>query len=351
MKSEDVVIGMKVFITGVDKYICKAGNMDGFIDDGKAYIVERMTAHGTFQLSNTWYYLPESFTPVGDVVIGKKAVKIKKKKAPKQPKIFKSLRHKLHNNILKGSKSGICSFLMASKDKVMEYKNMPCHAALGYVDLLGEEVTSLIYGLSFDVKKVSAENITAYQMYVEYILNESPWKDCFITKKYSTGIKMEILMNVNHSENKIAAACMALRSGHEHQQNLLQMFKELCDKGYSKHTAMLFGFGFRRNTVDRIVECGFGGGHMPLNRNMSIEDLVKFFTTGYHLDDQKKLFKDFRGEYRVHSKIAKEGKGSFNAFTSEVLNKKAAFGAVEHVGDEVFYNIVSKFDNLLKEAK
>jgi hypothetical protein len=348
MADNQIKVGDFVHVIGKDDHHY-AVYMDKYINDGNTYEVKHISINGSITLSNTYYYRPSSLS----LVKGKGEVK----KAPKPPriKVYKTLRSELHARS-KGKTGGCCSYAFTFNDGTRKLDlGAACHASLGYKK--ESPVKELVYGLSFDERKVIPEHKAAFKLYVDYILNKSPWRGCFITKKYDVGVKREVLMNVTRSKHRIAAACIALRMGREWQSALLDMFKEMLDKGYSGHTAIMFGMMCIRRDKDKIIFNAFGGGHQALHRGMCVANLALFFKKGYVLDKKNKPFTQDSHYYSVFNYIESPTAKTTISFYEFVkgfsgMREKLRFGdSAPFLTNEQLYAAADKFESMIKEAK
>jgi hypothetical protein len=346
MADNQIKVGDFVYVVGMDSHHYSAG-MDKYINDGKMYQVIHITERARYTLSNGYYYLSSSLS----------LVKGKAKKAPKPPriKVYKTLRAELHAKS-KGKTGGCCSYAFTFEDGKRKLDlGAACHASLGYKK--ESQVKELVYGLSFDERKVIPEYKEAFKLYVDYILNKSPWRGCFITKKYDVGVKREVLMNVTRSKHRIAAACIALRMGSEWQSSLLDMFKEMLDKGYSGHTAIMFGLMCFRNDEDKIGFNPFSGGHQVFHKNMCTANLANFFKKGYVLDKKCKPFTQDSLYYEVFNYIQLRDTMDIipfydfvKRFGTPVVGLRFGREAVT-LTNEQLYAAADKFELMIKEAK
>lgn len=295
--------------------------MNKMLKDGVEYQVSRIGADGSILLSNGWWYTADC---LAFVVAPKKQRKPKKVAPP-------SLRVALRNKIAKElHHNGICSFAMQTANGDQHFQiNGPCHAALGYLVGSKSEVTELAYGLDYEVQYILHNNkelLKQHKPYVKYILNESPWAKCFLTKNVATAYRYDILMDVSQSRHHVAAACIALREGSEFSEKL-KLFNLLLKKGFSGNTAYLLSWAFIKRADGGLYTFGaVGGGHTTLYRDLSAEGLLKFFREGYYIKTDGEPFSKNHGNYRITKFIA-DDKGE--AIIYWLINE----GGMQQVGD------------------
>lgn len=117
----------------------------------------------------------------------------------------------------------------------------------------------------------------AYKRYVNYILQESPWAHCFVTKKYSVGVVHNIEMNTNVGPSQFMGAITALRMGSEFPEHL-SVWNTLVKKhSCSNNEAMLIASLFKGGT--NMIE--YHGGHWIVGQYANISKVIDFFKNGY----------------------------------------------------------------------
>jgi len=127
----------------------------------------------------------------------------------------------------------------------------PCHGGITSVD--APEVIGLLYYVEGDLRRIRkwAENsvkkpdITEedYNRYKDYIINRSPWADCFLKTEENTD--KYIWMNIDKEPVHLRAACIALRSGRESFN--ATRFVEALNKGLSEDIAYLLSIAYKKD--------------------------------------------------------------------------------------------------------
>lgn len=348
LKAEDFKAGDKAIIV---RKVERDGlrwnpEMDKMLNDGKKYVVKSITATGKIRLDTGWLYLPDSL-----------AIAEKKKPAPKKPKKpkLKSLRMELRNKITAKNPGGICSFAMQTKDGKQKFQmSGPCHAALSYLVDKEDEVTHLVYGLSHETKYLyPKDHKKAYDTFLKYMLNESPWAKCFLTKRVDTAHRYEVEMDVSQSRHHIAGACIALRQGSEYGSSMLPIFNLIKKKGYSGHTAFIMGAMFMPSGAEYSRK-GMGGGHSALYGYMNADDLFKFFREGYHINTDGEPFSKHHGEYQVFRHIAREGVEMISTWLDKNVKMEKigeGFQARTAITKESLFAVADKIEKLVTKGK
>lgn len=320
--------------------------MDKMLNDGKKYVVKSITATGKIRLDNGWLYLPDSL-----------AIAEKKKPAPKKPKKpkLKSLRAVLREKIAAKNPGGICSFAMQTKDGQQKFQmGGPCHAALCYMVDSEYEVTHLVYGLSHETKYLYPKNHKkAYDTFLKYMLNESPWAKCFLTKRVDTAHRYEVEMDVSQSRHHIAGACIALRQGSEYGTSMLPIFNLMKKKGYSGHTAFIMGAMFMPSGSEYSRK-GMGGGHSALYGYMNAEGMFKFFREGYFIKTDGKPFSTHHVGYTVFAHIASEGGVMISSWLDKNVKMEKigeGFHARTAITKESLFAVADKIEKLVTKGK
>lgn len=348
LKADDFKVGDKaIIIRKVERDGVRWNpEMNKMLNDGKKYVVKSITNTGKIRLDNGWLYLPDSL-----------AIDEKKKPKPKKPKKpkMRSLRSLLREKVSKGAPGGICSFAMQTKEGQQEFQlGGPCHAALSYLVYTGAgEVSHLAYSVAHEMKYTRAKEFPKeYKMFMKYILNESPWAKCFLTKDTGTASRYEIEMDVSQSRHHLAGACVALRQGSEFAGMVLPMFKLIMSKGFSAHTAFIMSCAFYKRGKDDFVRRGMNGGHDILSHYMNVTQLMKFFREGYHIPTDGQPFSTNRGSYRIFNHIAKDDGASIGAWLNKNTEAKTigeGFHAKKLITEQSVLEVATKIEQMIGE--
>lgn len=347
LKAEDFKVGDKAIIV---RKVERDGlrwnpEMDKMLNDGKKYVVKSITATGKLRLDNGWLYLPDSLA-----IAEKKKPKPKK---PKKPKL-RSLRSVLREKIATKA-GGICSFAMQTEDGEQNFQmGGPCHAALSYAIDSDKKVTQLVYGLSHETVHMQTKKfLKEHKGFLQYMLNESPWAKCFITKSPAVAYRYEIEMDVTQSRHHIAGACIAMRQGSEYAHIMLPMFKKMKDKGYSGHTAFIMGCAFMASG-DGYVRNGLNGGHSILYIYMNAKQMFKTFREGFHIKTDGKPFSAYRTGYSVFKHMASESDTNFNTWLDknvELTVRGEGFRAIRTITEASLFAVADKIEKLVTKGE
>jgi hypothetical protein len=241
------------------------------------------------------------------------------------------------NKLAAGEHRGLCSFaIMLENGNVHWYKEAPCHAAFqGYG--LGQKPVKAI-GLCFsrhyrgfnDEKKKEG-----YKRFINWLVNESSLKDCFLPRNTDLMMENGVLMNVEKTVSQIAVAAIAARHYHEFSEKA-EVFDEVMDLGFDGNVAMFVSTFFNKRPDGSMAYNSWGGGHHFLSHTMDTEELFKFFKEGFiqkNIEHEMPVNKGGLTGYTVLHSVAKETRGA-NSVTHYVNKLKGmsstaagAFGA------------------------
>lgn len=259
-------------------------------------------------------------------------------KAPIKKKKL-SLRAQLNAQVAKKPHAGVASYaLRFRKTGTRFHINDACHASMrwmGHEQTEGNELSEIALSVSHWLSRINKSNVKAYRAYVKYILNESPWAKCFLTKQVGAAINHGVLMNVDLHLSMLVGAAIALRGGWEYQDKL-PLFLNCIKKGYSGHVAYLVSGHLGRDSKDKFYVTGFNGGHQVLSGiYQSWEHIRKFFREGYAGDFDGVRKSPNQTRYSVFGAI--EGDcAAFNYYTKEVPKKALSTTLSEWADVKVF---------------
>lgn len=217
---------------------------------------------------------------------------------------------------------GICAFgFKGTAGREDIHGGQPCHAALARSNV--GEVAELVYSVRHDLKHVPEAARPAYQRYLDYILNRSPWAHAFLTKDAEEAMEQDVFMNVEVNRHVIAAACVAIRMAHEYL-NRIRAFSWALDNGACEPAAWLFCCSFSV-VMDASKPEGWGGGHDVIDGGRDMAETVKFFREGYTSETGtvKEPFRTSHGHYRISDPIcrtARRGQDSIRTWTNANFN-------------------------------
>lgn len=303
--------GEKVYIIAEDSWH-SPGRMCSFINDGKEYTISR--SHDlelTYQvrLDNGYVYDPRvSLRPVN---AGKAVPKVAKP-APPPLELREALFKRQKAN---GLGDVLCSYAFETKEGKQHLYPYVCHAMLSNGH---GEIVKVAYGFRHDMARVEKGKEEAHKAYSKYIISESPWASAFITQDIDEAIEKDILMNVEVNRFMIAGACVALRTGQEYP-NRPVIFKEMLDLGHNPHTCWLVSCAFTKKGNTYSFN-SWTGGHDVIDKYRVLDDVIKFFQTGYHIEKcpgtysgtvhplTKDPYRTHHGNYAIANTIANASK-------------------------------------------
>lgn len=227
--------------------------------------------------------------------------------------------------------------------------NSACHANLAY--MRGEAVGQFIYGLHWDLRFVK-DKTKHHRAYYDYLLNHSPWAHCYLVKDVDDAMENDVQMNLNVHVNIFAGACVAMRSGTE-KDGRAQSFKVFSDKGFLPNTCWLMANAVKWH-ANKPMLITMNGGHDVIDGYRDMDDLVKFFKQGYHLDNSpatEPIATHSQG-FIIAGAIARRNEAkSFNIWIKENVKSTQVgegWGATQVVTAESVFAAAELLDNLLK---
>lgn len=220
--------------------------------------------------------------------------------APKKPAF--DLREALARKCGKGMANYALEF---SKDAPRFQIDDACHARMcwqGYKD--DGEKDKQIVNIAMSIKQSLSHQTDAfkpwYKEYVHYVLNDSPWKPCFLTHDTEEALEKGILFNVDDNISHLVGAAIVLREGHEYSSKL-KTFHDVLAKGYSGNVAYLVSF-----FITNGMFFDDPTGHKAFHPDMKVQEIKDFFTLGYRTG--QKAARTDRGEYAIFSSIQRQEK-------------------------------------------
>lgn len=171
-----------------------------------------------------------------------------------------------------GKKQSCCHFAKEFENGKRTYHvNAPCHASLG---LEHKENCAVLVD---DIGYVQQPPI--YKDFVHYMLNESPFKDQFLTKDVEKAIQHGVYYDVDKEYNRVVCSAVALRQGDEHAYKL-SAFKYFKEKGFSANVSWCLA------QLITLIDGKFGldnmgGGHDVFCNTMAADSFFKFFKEGF----------------------------------------------------------------------
>jgi hypothetical protein len=326
---------------------------------GKTYKVERFDDWAkTYQLSNGYSYLAECLE------IGKKEDVEKKKKGPALRDLIAQSRKEDIKNV-----RGVSSYVVFLKNKktgeitLNKHLSDVCHARLavyyGGRDDVKEAVAVIDYQQAHEKQALAAGKgyKTSYRKFVDYIVNRSPWAVAFQGKTVKNVLENGVLMNVEAPSGAVAGACQALRYLSEfNAQNAV--WKLMMDNGIQEDAAFLTTYAFIAE-ADGYTKHPMGGGHQPINGEISAGSLISFFANGYDEKFLKSTPYREQTSYRVHEHVEKvkdvlkmpEPYDTFVLKATEWTDVKANWAVVKKATEEQVIAFARNLEQLINKAR
>lgn len=232
---------------------------------------------------------------VGAAIIKKPAVApIKPLPKPvKAPPKAKDIRSELAKMANAGYDGERCNYSIEFDNGVIRHQAPDaCHARLCWSNWYDEDIgAKAIVNIALNItahhKKFDGKEKEIHTRFVHYMLNDSPWADCFITKDVKEALEVGILMNVEKNVSHIVGAAVALRVATEWKE-VLKPFGDVLDKGYSGNVAYLCCGHLMAGKVTAWPH------HSALTSTLGLTDIIKFFKNGYSQKDWKGIANDKR---------------------------------------------------------
>lgn len=152
------------------------------------------------------------------------------------------------------------------------YVTAPCHANLRGAP----KVITLVDDIGSHYNR--HHNKEWYIKFVNYMLNESPWKDQFLTKNAEEAIEHGVYYDVHKGYNRVGCSAVALRQGSEYP-NRIDTFKFFCEKGFSNNVSWCLSQLVEKDYKWRLSM--IHGAHDVFINYMSKEKFFKFFKEGF----------------------------------------------------------------------
>lgn len=258
----------------------------------------------------------------------------------------KALRAKEDEN----GEGGLVSYAYEYRDGTQEITpNSGCHANLAY--MTDGVVGQFIYGLNYEVKYKGGDK-PHHRMYYNYLLNDSPWAHCYLNKDVDDAMENDVQMNLDVHVNIMAGACVAMRSGTE-QEYRAHAFAKFLEKGFLPNTCWLMANAVNWDGGEPVLK-SMGGGHDVIDGNRNMDDLVKFFKQGYHLDNSPsdQPVKTHSKRFIIAGAIARAEGYTFKDWVTENIKGKTVgtgWNAKTVLTDDGVFAAAAILDKLLKD--
>jgi hypothetical protein len=270
-------------------------------------------AKGHFMLCEQWLVKPPNAPvkrakPKAKGVIAPKVKKAAKPVVPATAIIAPA--YDLRKELARRAGNGTCNYALEfTKSPPRMQHNDVCHARLcwGYSEvhenkLEGDEIVNIALNVKPHYAEMGDVNKKTYKLFIHYMLNESPWAFCFITKDVEEALNVGILMDVDQNVSHLVGAAISLRTANEHQR-ILPVFQKCIDMGYSGNTSFLTSGWFMEGGRTTIWP-----GHNSLRDGLIAKYVFKFFKEGYakKLPGIRKDTKQIG--YKIYETICNTGK-------------------------------------------
>ena len=220
-----------------------------------------------------------------------------------------------------GGNPGTCSYVLEFECGHKEWHIRDvCHARLNNYINPGKVVKQVALNVSDHYARAGDKD--AYAAHVQYITQESPFKECFLPHPIDKILETGVLLDISKPYSRVVAAAIALRSGSEFSAKT-KLFKEAIDIGFSGNVASILSTFFNKNANGSLTYNQWGGGHHYINSSMLVEHLVKFYEEGFHIDSGERSYKlDCHKGFHIFDSIAYEGRESFHELAKKLKGAK-----------------------------
>jgi len=205
-------------------------------------------------------------------------------------------------------------FLLSYATGLHSYRKGGCHYNLQYTDsgchLVSTKVT---------MSMVAKEDLVDLKLYYDWLMNESPWADAFLSKTYHEDYPW-LFLRTDIPSNFLASACIASRQTWENGSRFT-LWRSLVNKGLDKSYAFFLMCSF-----------GYGGfytgslGHCPLFPFALQRTQALSFARKQYLRDKRKarpLYVNNTVYSSDYVKVYDVFRDESNEFTSDLFDKLA----------------------------
>lgn len=201
-----------------------------------------------------------------------RARKEKEEVKDKEPKKREPL-HELLNSQVKGY--SCCHWALRGDETDYIYAQAPCHAGFSK-QYNWRVVLEAVENIKQHEKELEDSNKKDYRDFVEYILNRSPWKECFLTKDVDKAFDEGVYYNVEMDHAQVLSAAVALRTGSEFPHQLLR-FTQNVDEGWAENVSLLMAYFFDNKGLGLVP---LTDAHHTLSAGQSAQRVLDFFGKG-----------------------------------------------------------------------
>jgi hypothetical protein len=209
------------------------------------------------------------------------------------------LRMALHEKAAKTSGNGaVTQFAVVRKGRVDPdfYMSPPCYASFN--DPLIPRMQFAISSRGYQKQHEGQEEQA--KPYINWLINESPYAPCFITKDVEDAWKHGLSLDCNKTPGQLIGAATVFREGTEYRQQL-EMFNWALDQGYDGNVAYLLCCTVTKG-VHHFIRKHMSSGHRALSENIGSDDLLSFFANGFS-DKGKKPSNESTERYEVTAAV------------------------------------------------
>lgn len=290
----------------------------------------------------------------GQAMAKKEVKKVVKKKKPVKKKPINLRAELLKNQKHKDFTSSFA--IMRASGEILWHTNAWCHAQIRQgnkkVIALADNIQNI-----YSIHKPGSQGVKDYLKYVDYILNRSPWKHCFLPTKAHIALRYGLYMDVSQPIDQIAGALVALREGTEYNHKV-GIFLDLVKKGVSEDVAFLVSRFYLKEGKKKEYQFNNGSNHSVLYGSMHKGELFHFIKKGYKDDPDAKPYAEKNSSYTIWTAIAKtnavpEDKKMYTYLTENAKPQKVGKGWDERlvVTNEVLLSLAQQIEKELKAIK
>jgi len=251
------------------------------LEFGHNYEIERVTRIGSLKFFGMRHlYDRKNFA----LVEAGMPVHVPVAKPKPAPVIKKTLAEELIEKVNHVGCAGTCSYAIEFANGHRRFQsNDACHARIRWGEKMsrGDEANNppvaIACNIHGHIKHVGQyADGAAYKAFVNYMLNDSPWADAWLTKDVDEAMKGCAMMDVTKPYSYVCSAAIAMRTGSEYAKSL-KVFKDLLDWKYNPNVAYLVS---QCTTVHNNGAYQFipnGGSHHVWHTGMEMSKVVSFF--------------------------------------------------------------------------
>jgi hypothetical protein len=226
----------------------------------------------------------------------------------------------LRDELLAKGDAGLCSWgIEFTSGKRNFYLEQACHAKIAHTDYYGAIPALLCLSL-----KGYEQLGEPYRKYLNYIINESPWRSIFHSFGVNDALNNGLMVNIDKPAYQVLAACIALREGNEFSGKL-KLFSELLVAGYSGHTAFIISNAIV-GKLDAPRNTGISNWHHVLAEDLDAEELFRFMNNGYADKKEESFREKSQCALLVAGKLARRtAKGNIKQYITDNSGYKVVY--------------------------